>query len=110
MSRREMGGGGTTRWRVRAAFTLLGLGLLAYLTVRLGVREILAMLVSVGWSFPIALSLYVAHQALRAAALVLCVPRPGAISYRDALWIRFSGEAVPSWPSRRRRGSCGGAA
>lgn len=82
------------RWVVRSAFLLLGVGLLAYLTVRLGTLEILGMLAAIGWSFLAVMALYAAHQCARALALTACVPGGITLGYLDALWVRLSGEAV----------------
>lgn len=75
-------------------FLVIGVLLLGVLIVHLGIDEIVAMLVAIGWSFLAILLLHVAHQCCRAAALWLCVPEGHAVSYRDALFIRISGEAV----------------
>lgn len=79
---------------VRTAFLTLGIGLLAYLTVRLGIREILGMLARIQWSFVVVLLLYAAHQGARALALIACAPKSNSMSFGDALAIRLSGEAV----------------
>ncbi|HXH08117.1 MAG TPA: lysylphosphatidylglycerol synthase domain-containing protein [Vicinamibacterales bacterium] len=72
----------------------LGLLLLAYVILRLGPREVAATLAEIGWGFAGVLGLYLAYQLARAAALVAAVDRPGTLRYRDALFIRISGEAI----------------
>jgi hypothetical protein len=79
---------------LRTILLAAGLVLLVYLVVALGPREILAILSRIGWGFlPIA-GMCAGLQALRAWALCLCSPRPGAIAYADAVAVRISGEAV----------------
>lgn len=80
----------------RKIVVLLGTVFLVYLLWRLGPGEIVQMLGQMGrHSLPI-LVFFAVYQAARAAALRLSVPQPGLLGYRDALWIRFSGEAVQS--------------
>lgn len=80
--------------RVRLVSLLAGLALFVYLFVHLGPAAVLSMLARIGWgAVPIALA-YAAYQLLRAAALSASVPTGRAIAFRDALWIRLSGEAV----------------
>jgi len=72
----------------------VGVALLASVTTRLGVHDILSRLNDVRWSlFPVLL-LYGGHQMARAAALMWCVRTPNAFGFVEALWIRLSGEAV----------------
>ena len=78
----------------RAAALALGLVLLIYLLAHLGGREILSMLLAIRWTLLPVLMLYGGHQALRAMALTLCVPRPGGLRYLDAVAVRLAGEAV----------------
>jgi uncharacterized protein (TIRG00374 family) len=79
---------------VRSAFVVAGVALFAYLFVRLGPAEVLGMLGRIGWAaVPIA-AVYAAFQALRAAALTASAPAGRSLGFRDALWIRLSGEAV----------------
>ena len=81
---------------LRVVFLLLGTALLVLLLGRLGPSEILHVLGRIGWhSIPILL-LYTAYQATRALALRACVVQATSLRYRDALTIRFSGEAVQS--------------
>lgn len=80
----------------RKLCVLLGTVFLVYLVWRLGPGEILQMIGQMGrHSLPIFV-FFAAYQAARAAALRLSVLQPGLLGYRDALWIRFSGEAVQS--------------
>ena len=79
---------------VRLLFLLAGVALFIYLLVQLGPAAVLSMLGRIGWgAVPIAVA-YAAYQSLRAAALSASVPAGRAIAFRDALWIRLSGEAV----------------
>lgn len=75
-------------------FLMIGVVLLGLLIAHLGAAEIVSMLFAVGWTFAVVLVLHVAHQGCRSIALWLCVPRGYAVSHRDALFIRVSGEAV----------------
>lgn len=79
---------------VRVAFLLLGLALFVYLVLQLGLAAVLEMLGRIGWAaVPIAL-VYAVFQSLRAVALARSVTSDRALRFRDALWIRLSGEAV----------------
>ena len=80
--------------RVRLVSLLAGVALFIYLLVQLGPAAVLSMLGRIGWgAVPIAVA-YAAYQSLRAAALSASVPAGRTIAFRDALWIRLSGEAV----------------
>jgi hypothetical protein len=80
--------------RLRSIFLLAGLALFIYLLVQLGPGAVLAMLGRIGWgALPVAAA-YAAYQSLRAASLSASVPAGRVIPFRDALWIRLSGEAV----------------
>jgi hypothetical protein len=80
--------------KVRLVSLLAGLALFVYLLVQLGPAAVLSMLGRIGWgAVPIGAA-YAAYQLLRAAALSASVPADRAIAFRDALWIRLSGEAV----------------
>jgi hypothetical protein len=71
-----------------------GLALFIYLFVQLGPDAVLNMLGRVGWAaLPIAIA-YATYQAIRAVALGACVTSARPLAFRDALWIRLSGEAV----------------
>lgn len=79
---------------VRAVFLVAGLALFVWLFVQLGPAAVLAMLGRIGWgAVPVAL-VYAAYQGMRAAALTASVPAGRTLVFRDALWIRLSGEAV----------------
>jgi len=78
----------------RAAFALVGVLLLAWVIVRQGPAEILALLREVGWGVVAVAPIYAAFQAARAGALWFCVPDRRAVGYRRALAVRVSGEAV----------------
>ena len=78
----------------RVIFLLAGIGLFGYLFVQLGPGAVLAMLGRIGWgAVPIAAA-YLAYQCLRALAMGASVPGDRLLTFRDALWIRLSGEAV----------------
>lgn len=78
----------------RIAFLLIGVAVFFYLVVQLGPAAVLAMLGRIGWdAVPIAVA-YAAHQCMRAGALSASVTSAQALRFRDALWIRLSGEAV----------------
>jgi hypothetical protein len=79
---------------LRTLLLLAGLALLVYLVVDVGPADILALLSRVGWGFVPITALHLGHQALRALALRLSAAQPGAVTYRDALAVRLSGEAV----------------
>lgn len=72
----------------------LGAALLAYVTIRLGWRQILTMLIDLRWVFAQAVVWYAGHQLMRAVSLTLCVIRPGSLRLRDAMAIRLAGEAI----------------
>ena len=78
---------------MRALFLILGLALLVYLTIRLGVAEILDSLWGIGWGYLPLLALYGMYQLTRAAALAQAVPA-GAVPLRSLLWTQLSGQAV----------------
>ena len=81
---------------IRLVFLLLGTLLLGLLLWHLGPGEILRMTAQLGWhSLPI-LICYGVYQAMRAAALRLSILRWRQVPFRDALWIRLSGDAVQS--------------
>lgn len=79
---------------IRAVFVLAGIALFVYLTIQLGPEQILAALRQIGWSFLVVMLLYCAHQLVRATALAAALVNRGALSFRDLVWIRLSGEAV----------------
>ena len=78
----------------RIVFLLAGLALFLYLFVHLGPAAVFEMLGRIGWSaVPIA-GAYAAYQTLRSLALTTSVSSAQRLPFRDALWIRLSGEAV----------------
>jgi len=79
-------------WRL--LFLAAGFTLLVWLAVDLGLERILEMLGRVGWQALTIAAVYFAYQAMRAAALVASVTGPGRLTWRGALAIRLSGEAV----------------
>jgi hypothetical protein len=79
---------------IRLIFLVVGIATFIYLSLQLGPGEVLAMFARIGWgAIPIALA-YAVYQCARAAALTMSVSGTRALSFRDALWIRLSGEAV----------------
>jgi hypothetical protein len=79
---------------VPAVVFALGIALLVYLTARIGVHEVAAMLAQLRWTIAPVLILSAVQQYMRAAALRCCVTRPQGLRLADALRIRLSGEAV----------------
>ena len=79
---------------VRIGLLIVGIVLLGFLTVRLGVRDILAQLAEIRWSALLVLGLFASHQLTRAWAFKACVPPARRLSFKDALAVRLSGEAV----------------
>ena len=79
---------------LRFAFLFAGVGVFAYLFISLGPAAVFTMVGRVGWgAVPIGLA-YAAYQCTRAVALASSVSAGRRLSFRDALWIRLSGEAV----------------
>jgi Lysylphosphatidylglycerol synthase TM region len=75
-------------------FLIAGIALFAFLFVQLGPAAVLGMLGRIGWgAVPIGLA-YATFQALRALALTTAVTSRRVLGFRDAYWIRLSGEAV----------------
>jgi uncharacterized membrane protein YbhN (UPF0104 family) len=78
----------------RLVFLVAGIALFGYLFVQLGPAAVSEMLGRIGWgAVPIALA-YGAYQCVRALALTASVTSASALSFRDSVWIRLSGEAV----------------
>ena len=78
----------------RTLFLLAGLALFVYLFIHLGSAAVFEMLGRIGWSaVPIA-GTYAAYQSMRSLALTASIPTARTLPFRDALWIRLSGEAV----------------
>lgn len=79
---------------IRLFFLFAGIAILGGLLWHLGPADILASFARLGWhSLPI-LVCYAGYQALRAAALRLSILRWRQVPFRDALWIRLSGDAM----------------
>jgi len=81
---------------LRIVLIAAGAALLVFLVWRLGPAEVVDAIDSIGWSFLALVLLGAAHQVARALALNSCVLKAGVLSYRDALAIRLSGEAIQS--------------
>jgi hypothetical protein len=79
---------------LRLLFLAAGIVLFAFLVIRLGPEAVLEMLGRIGWDALAIAGIYVAYQSLRALALSRSVTGDRRVSWREALWIRFSGEAV----------------
>ena len=80
----------------RLLFLLAGSVVLGVLLWHLGPADILRSFAQLGWhSLPILLC-YAVYQAMRAAALKLSILRSRQVPFRDALWIRLSGDAMQS--------------
>ena len=78
----------------RLLFLLVGIAVFAWLFVQLGPATVLGMLGRVGWgAIPVAVC-YGAFQSVRALALIASVGAGHRLRFRDALWVRLSGEAV----------------
>lgn len=77
----------------RILFLIAGVVLLVYLTVRLGVAEILQSLAGIGWGYLPLMALFAAYQLTRAAALAQAAPIPG-LRFRSLVWTQLSGQAV----------------
>ena len=78
----------------RTLFLLAGLALFIYLFLHLGPAAVFEMLGRIGWSaVPIAAA-YAVYQSMRSLALTASVPGAHTLPFRDAVWIRLSGEAV----------------
>src|SRR5438105_10066195 len=78
----------------RAIFFGIGCALFAYLLIRLGPGEIAALLLRIGWSFPLILVIYTGYILVRASALAKCIPAAGRSSYRFVAGVWWAGEAV----------------
>jgi lysylphosphatidylglycerol synthase-like protein len=80
------------RWRL--VFLTVGGALFVYLVVRLGPGAILEMVRRIGWWAVAIAAIYIVYQALRAAALSASMTGPHPLPWREAVWVRLSGEAV----------------
>jgi len=82
---------------IAGIFTLLGIGLFAYLVYWVGVEEILAGIGKIGFGgFLILQFFYFLRIAVRAVAWKLCVPEPYKLDLRDTLPAVIIGEALSS--------------
>lgn len=82
---------------LRLIFLAAGAALFVYLVLQLGPGAVLEMLGRIGWDGLVIVGIYAVYQSLRALALTAAVTehrRQGAIRWRDAFWIRLSGEAI----------------
>ncbi len=79
---------------MRVVLLIVGALVLALLIVQVGPGEIVDSLRRIGWGLIPMSGLYLGHQMLRASALRLSTVRSGAVAFRDALAVRFSGEAI----------------
>jgi len=81
---------------IRLLFLLAGIVVLGALLWHLGPAEILRTTAQLGWHALPILACYGVYQAMRAVAFKLSVLRSREVSFRDALWIRLSGDAIHS--------------
>jgi hypothetical protein len=82
---------------VAVVFTILGVGLFAYLIYSIGVWKILSGIAGIGFGgFLIILLLYFLRIAVRASAWKLCVSEPYKLGLRDTLPAVIIGEALSS--------------
>src|SRR5262245_41461443 len=80
------------RWRL--LFLSIGCAIFVYLAARLGLGPILDMLRRIGWGAVAIAAIYALYQMLRSAALSASMTGPHPLAWREAIWVRFSGEAV----------------
>jgi hypothetical protein len=80
--------------RYRAVLLGFGCALFVYLLVRLGVAEIVSLLLGIGWYFGLIAAIYAGHQLIRAIAYWKCITANEHSSYWDIVRIRLSGEAI----------------
>jgi len=78
---------------VRVLFLTLGVALLVYLTLRLGVAQILESIVGIGWGYVPLLGIFAAYQLTRATALAQTGLVAG-IPFRSLVRTQLSGQAV----------------
>ncbi len=78
----------------RILFLAAGIAVFVYLLVQLGPGAVLEMLARIGWMAVAIAIAYAVYQSLRALALSASVTSARTLPFRDALWIRLSGEAV----------------
>lgn len=78
----------------RLVFLAVGVAVFVYLLVRLGPGAVLEMLARIGWMAIAIAVAYAVYQSVRALALSASVTSARTLRFRDALWIRLSGEAV----------------
>ena len=81
---------------LRIVLLTVGATIVLVLLWRLGPVEISHAVGRIGWDFVLVVLLACANHLTCAGALCACVFRPGVLRYRDAVAIRFSGEAVRS--------------
>jgi hypothetical protein len=78
----------------RAVALAGGCLLLATLFVRLGPSRILSLLTSLGWNFPVIVTLFAAHEVVRTLSIRRWLPAGSRPPLRELLRIRFLGEAA----------------
>ncbi len=78
------------RWSLLAA----GLALLVAIVVHIGVTEIGALVVALGWNFLVIVVIFAGHECVRARALALCIDTHQRPSFRQLLRVRLLGEAA----------------
>ncbi len=79
---------------IRALFLVAGIVVLGVLLWHLGPADIARTFAQLGWHALPILVCYGLYQAMRALALKLSILHSRQVSFWDALWIRFSGDAM----------------
>jgi hypothetical protein len=79
---------------MRKLFVVVGFILLVLVMMRFGGHDLVASIVTLGWTLVPVLMLYGGHQAARAFALMWCVRTRAHVTFGDSLAVRLSGEAV----------------
>ena len=79
---------------IRLLFLLAGVVVLGALLWHLGPADIVRTFAQLGWHALPILVCYGLYQAMRALALKLSILHSRQVSFGDALWIRFSGDAM----------------
>lgn len=79
---------------VRMLLPLVGVTLLAALILQTGTEEIASLLRLIGFNIVVIVAIFAAHEAIRAAALRLCLPRGSKIALSRLVWLQFFGEGV----------------
>src|SRR5262249_29608175 len=84
----------STSTAIRAVALLAGCFLLVTLFVRLGPARIVSLIAALGWTFPVIVAVFVAHELARTLALRRWLPPDRRPSIAQMLRIRLLGEAA----------------